>query len=162
MNRKQVTSAWVFIFFIILAFYSLGAGLIESFVNYPLWYLLGTTDVWTRYHQGLSAWIIPLLAFPTLLFQLIVNVLLIFFRPAAVSRASVYFSLVLLLVVIISSLVIQIPIQFQLSQGYSRELVDRLIVTDLWMRIAVGIVRCVVVIVMMKRVLINPLLKSKF
>jgi hypothetical protein len=42
----------VFIAFIVLTFYRLGAGYLESFVEHPLWHILGETDRWVAYHQA--------------------------------------------------------------------------------------------------------------
>jgi len=127
----------------------MGAAFVESFVNYPLWHIIGKTDTWISYHTALGPRIIATLAVPALLLQLITNILLIFFRPLAVPTWMIWVTLLLLLIAIASSAFIQIPIQFQLDSGYSTELVDHLISTDLSWRISITIIRCILTIYML-------------
>jgi hypothetical protein len=136
MTQMQTSklSVWTFVLFVFIIFYSTGAGYVESFVNYPLWYIIGSSPSWATYHQALSAKIIIFLAIPYLLISLILNVMIFFFRPLAIPRWTVWSCLILLLISIFSSAIIQIPIQLQLDIVYKKELVDELIVTDFWLR----------------------------
>lgn len=145
LSRKQVFITWHFIFFTALTFYTLGAGYVESFVNYPTWYILGKTDQWIEYHVALGSRIIVALAFPTLVLSLISNVLLLFFKPPEIARWMVWSTLLLLMVGILSSLFIQIPIQVRLDQGYNEALVDQLISTSFWLREVMAAIRCCLV-----------------
>jgi hypothetical protein len=149
MKAVNKITTWNFIFFIGISFYSMGATLVESLVNYPIWHIIGHSDTWTTYHIALGEKIIPVLAVPVLLLQLIANVLLFFFRPFLIPKWTVWTTLLLLLIVIISSAFIQIPIQFKLNEGYSSELMDTLISSDLFFRVAVGVVRNCLVVYMM-------------
>lgn len=142
VSRKQVFITWHFIFFTALTFYTLGAGYLESFVNYPVWYILGPSDQWIPYHVALGSRVIWVLAFPTLVLSLISNVLLLFFRPPAVGWWLVWCALLLLLVGILSSVFIQIPLQMQLDKGYNKVLVDHLISTSFWLRELMAAIRC--------------------
>ena len=72
---RSIDSTPVFIAFVVLTFYSLGAGYLESFVNYPLWHIIGTTDRWVVYHQALGPRVIVVLAIPALVLSLSANVL---------------------------------------------------------------------------------------
>ena len=74
----------VFIAFIVLTFYGLGAGYLESFVNYPLWHIIGESDRWVAYHEALGPRVVFVLAIPALALSLIANVLLFVRRPPAV------------------------------------------------------------------------------
>lgn len=156
MTRKNKIITWNFLFFIIISFYSMGAGFVESIVNYPLWHILGPSDVWIAYHEGLGQRIVPVLAVPALVLQFISNVLLFFFYPSLIPRWTIRATFLLLLVAIISSFVIQIPIQAALATGYSEELVDRLIKSDLIFRVAVAAIRNSVIIYMMYLLLRKP------
>lgn len=149
MTTKSKLFTWNFIFFIAVSFYSLGAGFVESLVNYPVWHIIGPSDVWINYHKALGPGIIATLAVPALLLQLITNILLLFFRPSLVPKWTVWVTLLLLLIAIISSAIIQIPIQVQLDTGYTKELVDRLISTDLAGRVLIAIARCILILYMM-------------
>lgn len=153
MANRSRRAAWAFIAFTLLSFYSLGAGFLESFVNYPSWHIIGPSEVWIPYHESLHSKIVPVLAIPALLLQLISNILLFFYRPAAVPRAAVWACLFILLIAILSSAFIQIPMQVQLDSGYTRELVDDLIFSDLWLRIAMAVIRCAIVTYLFYRVL---------
>ena len=46
MPLTPLSPSAVFAGFVILTFYSLGAGYLEGFVNYPLWHIIGATDGW--------------------------------------------------------------------------------------------------------------------
>ena len=145
MSRKQRFVAWHFIIFTALAFYTLGAGYLEAFMNYPLWHIIGQSDQWTNYHVALGPRVILLLAFPTLVLSLISNILLFFFRPTEIPRWLVWSTLLLLLVGILSTVFIQIPIQIRLDQGYNEALVNRLISTRFWLRELMAAARCILV-----------------
>lgn len=161
MNRKEKSAAWNFIFFIIFSFYSIGAGFVESLANYPVWHIIGPSDVWVNYHVLLGSKIIVVLAIPALLLQLVTNILLVIFRPASVPKWTVLLTLLLLLIAIISSAFIQIPIQVKLDSGYNQTMVDRLINTDLILRVSTGVVRGVVIVYMMKLYLFSTYKYSK-
>jgi hypothetical protein len=137
-------SVAVFTAFIVLTFYSLGAGFLESFVNYPLWRIIGETDQWVAYHRALGARVIVVLAIPALGLSLIANTLLAFFRPPGVPGWTIAATLVLLLVATVSTFAIQIPIQMTLDTGYDRAAVDRLISSSLWLRDVTGALRAAI------------------
>ena len=61
----------------------LGAGYLESFVNYPLWHIIGESDRWVAYHEALGPRVVFVLAIPALALWLIANVLFVR-RPPAV------------------------------------------------------------------------------
>jgi hypothetical protein len=143
----------VFIAFIVLTFYGLGAGYLESFVNYPLWYILGETDRWVAYHQALGPRVVVVLAIPVLALSLIANVLLCIFRPPALPTWTIATTLLLLLVGIVSTLVIQIPIQMALDVAYDRAAIDRLISSSLWLREIPGGLRAAIAAYMLYLVL---------
>ena len=128
----------IFVAFIALTFYGLGAGYLESFVNYPLWYIVGETDGWVAYHQALGP---SCLAIPALALSLIANVLLCVLRPPALPASSVAATLSLLLVGTASTMVIQIPVQTTLDVAYDCAALDRLISSSLWLRDIPGGIR---------------------
>ena len=152
MANKSDLKRWSFVSFVVVSFYSIGAGMIESMVNYPLWHIIGPSDVWRPYHLALGPKIILYLAIPALLFQLLTNILIIVYKPISLPKWTTWTSLILLIVAIVSSAVVQIPIQGRLDQGYTYELVDRLIQTDLVLRMGVGVIRGILIIYMMNLV----------
>jgi hypothetical protein len=155
VSPRAGAGPWTFVVFIVLTFYTLGAGYLESFVNYPLWHIIGETDRWTDYHRALGPRIAIVLALPVLILSPIANVLLFFVRPRRLPPWTIWATLVLLLVAIVSTLVIQIPIQMQLDTAYDRAAVDRLIATSLWLRDLVGGGRAIIAGYMLHRVLMT-------
>jgi hypothetical protein len=141
---SSVGSTAVFTAFIVLTFYSLGAGYLESFVNYPLWHIIGQTERWPTYHQALGPRVVVVLAIPAIALSLIANALLWFSRPPAVPAWTVAATLVLLLVASVSTFAIQIPIQMTLDVAYDRAAVDRLITSSLWLRDVTGGLRAAI------------------
>ncbi len=152
MNPKSSFGNWNFIAFIIITFYAIGAEFVESLVNYPLWHIVGPSEIWTTYHIALGPKIIAVLAIPALLLQLITNVLLLFFRPAILPKWTAWITLIILLVAVVSSATIQIPIQAKLDSGYTKELVDYLIDTDLYLRVWMSVLRGAIIAYMLSLV----------
>ena len=152
---STATGSAVFIAFVVLTFYGLGAGYLESFVNYPLWHIVGQTDRWVDYHQALGARVIVVLAIPALLLSLIANVLLFVRRPPAVPRWTVAATLSLLIIATVSTFAIQIPIQAALDVAYDRAAVDRLIASSLWLRDVPGGLRAAIAAYMVRLVIVS-------
>lgn len=142
----------VFIAFIVLTFYGLGAGYLESFVNYPLWHIIGETDRWVAYHEALGPRVVVVLAIPALALSLIANGLLFVRRPPAVPAWTVAATLSLLLVSTASTVAIQIPIQMALDVAYDRAALDHLIWSSLWLRDIPGGIRAAVAAYMLRLV----------
>ena len=126
-------SIWLFLITFALTFYGVGASFVESFVNYPTWPLIGTGE-FRAYHQALSPLIIRYMVIPMII-AAVLNVLLVWFRPAPVPRWAMWLSVILNIIIWASTAIIQIPIQMQLSSdGLSLPLIDQLIFTNFWFR----------------------------
>ncbi len=124
---------WIFVTAFALVFYGTGAAVIESFVNYSSWHLIGA-DEFIAYHQFISPRVLAFLVAPLLLGTAF-TVLMLWSRPAAIPRWAVWAAIAAQAVVWISTVTIQVPIQIQLSShGLSVALVDRLIETNFWLR----------------------------
>jgi hypothetical protein len=143
-SSSPTGSTRIFIAFIVLTFYGLGAGYLESFVNYPLWRVIGEADQWVAYHRALGPRVVVVLAIPAIALSLIANALLVFYRPAAIPLWTIVATLALLLVATVSTFTIQIPIQIALDAGYDRAAVDRLISSSLWLRDLPGALRAAI------------------
>lgn len=112
-----------------LAFYVTGASFVQSFVNYPTWRLIGAAE-FQAYHQAMSALIIKVMVLPWLL-EIVLTVLLLWLRPQPLPRWPVVLALTLHLIAFISTALIQIPIQTQLSEhGLSLAHLEKLLATD--------------------------------
>jgi hypothetical protein len=121
----------LFIFFM-LSFYGFGAGVLDSFAMYHSWLFVGEAEFATM-HQEAGARIISFYVLP-LVVCTIFNVLLFWYRPAALPKSLVWIAFSALLTVWLSSVFIQIPIQFQLDHGKDTALLNKLILTD-WIRV---------------------------
>jgi hypothetical protein len=127
------TFSWLFLITFALLFYGMGASFVEGFVNYPTWRLIGA-DEFAVYHQALSPLIVGYMVIPKLLTTLL-TMLLVWLRPASIPRWAMWLALVLQLVPWASTFAIQLPIQAQLSSGgLSLPLIERLMLTDWWLR----------------------------
>lgn len=126
-------NAWVFVIAMALVFYGNGAAFIESFVNYPSWRLVGESE-FTQFHQFLSPRVVSFLVIPALAGTFF-TVLMLWHRPMVIPSWAVWAAIALQAIVWVSTAMIQVPIQIQLSEsGLSLELIDRLIETNWWFR----------------------------
>jgi hypothetical protein len=133
MQTSTKTSIWLFLICFALVFYGMGASFVESFVNYPTWRLIGANE-FRAYHQALSPLIIGYMVIPMLISTLL-TVLLLWFRPDPLPQWAIWLAVVLQLIVWVSTVTIQLPIQMQLSRdGLSLPLIDRLVFTNWWLR----------------------------
>ena len=127
-NRNKFPSI-VFSIYILLSFYVFGGGIVNSLVSYRTWRWVGAEE-FPKFHQVDSKLIIPL--FVIFFFLTFVPQLLLFwFRPAVIPKGLVWLAFLLNLVVLISTVTIQIPIQTQLDKSFSPELIENLISTDM-------------------------------
>jgi hypothetical protein len=70
-----------------------------------------------------------------MLITTLLTVLLLWFRPTPLPRWAIWLAVVLQLIIWVSTVAIQLPIQMQLSgDGLSLPLIDRLIYTNWWLR----------------------------
>ena len=153
---SSIGATAVFMAFIALTFYGLGAGYLESFVNYPLWYIVGESDRWVEYHQALGPRVVVVLAIPALVLSLVTNALLFLRRPPVVPAWTVTATLSLLLVGTVSTLAIQLPLQTALDVAYDRTAIDRLISSSLWLRDIPGGMRAAIAAYMLHLVVSGP------
>jgi hypothetical protein len=116
-----------------LVLYGTGAAFIESFVNYSSWHLVGGAE-FAQFHQFITPRVLAYLVVPMVLGTLF-SVLLLWFRPAVIPLWAVWVTVALQAVVWMSTAMIQVPIQVQLSaDGLSIPLIERLIETNFWFR----------------------------
>lgn len=126
-------SRWIFLIAFALVFYGTGAAFIEGFVNYPSWPLIGAEE-FLAYHHFISPRVLALLVAPLLLGTVFTG-LLLWSRPAGIPAWAVWVALAAQAVVWVATATIQVPIQLQLSaHGQSAELMQRLIVSNFWLR----------------------------
>jgi hypothetical protein len=129
MANKTNISSIVFSVYILLAFYVFGGGIVNSLVSYRTWRWVGENE-FPKFHQIDSSLIIPLFVIFFFL-SFIPQVLLFWFRPVVIPSWLVWLALIFNLVALVSTITIQIPIQTELDNKFSGELIERLISTDM-------------------------------
>ena len=154
-QKKHTTSAFIFSVYILLEFYVLGAGMVTSLVGYRIWKWVGPNE-FPRFHQADNAHIIPVFVIFFFL-SFIPQILLFWFRPSAIPKWMVWLALGLNLIMLFSSITIQIPIQMELDTRFSMELIERLISTDLAFRVFPMAILGVINFIMLHKVVKNTL-----
>ncbi|HEX6278519.1 MAG TPA: hypothetical protein VFZ49_00770 [Pyrinomonadaceae bacterium] len=152
MHATSKFPVWLFLITFALTFYGMGASFVESFVNYPTWRLIGSAE-FVAYRQALSPLIIGYMVIP-LLVATILTLLLVWFRPQPIPRWAVWVSVGLQMISWISTAMIQIPIQMELSaNGLSLPLIDQLIFTNFWYRKVPQVINVILFLWMMSLLL---------
>ncbi|GAB3913757.1 hypothetical protein GCM10028803_58330 [Larkinella knui] len=118
--------------YFVVSFYVLGALIIENDVNYSTWYQIESTS-FSAYHQSLESHL-RIYLFTPMAIQFLLNGLLIRQKPVAL-RSWFIVTLVLNGYIIGESLLVQVPIHKALTNRYSVDLIDRLIMYHLWWRL---------------------------
>jgi hypothetical protein len=129
MANRNKTSAIVFSAYILLTFYVLGGGIVNSLVGYRTWRAVGPNE-FPAFHQVDSSLIIPLFVIFFFL-SFIPQILLFWFRPVIIPKQLVWLALLFNLIALVSTITVQIPIQTELDKRFSLELIERLISTDM-------------------------------
>ncbi len=130
-NRNKISSI-VFSIYVLLCFYVFGGGIVNSLVSYKTWRWVGEKE-FPKFHQVDSSLIIPLFVIFFFL-SFIPQILLFWFRPLIIPKPLIWLAFLLNLATLISTITIQIPIQSELDKAFSRDLIERLISTDLVFR----------------------------
>ncbi len=152
MNRSSKFSIWLFLITFTLAFYGMGASFVESLVNYPTWRLIGANE-FRAYHQALSPLIVGYMVIPLIVTTLLTGAML-WFRPLSIPQWMIWSSIALQIVIWTSTVLFQLPIQFELSStGLSLTSIDRLIFTNFWFRRIPGLLNNILFFWMMARLI---------
>ena len=129
MVNNNRASSIVFSVYILVAFYVFGGGIVNSLVGYRTWRAVGVNE-FPKFHQIDGSLIIPLFVV-FFFFSFIPQILLFWFRPMSISKWLVWLALVFNLITLVSTILIQIPIQTELDKRFSLELIEKLISTDM-------------------------------
>ena len=116
VNNNRVSSI-VFSVYILVAFYVFGGGIVNSLVGYRTWRAVGVNE-FPKFHQIDGSLIIPLFVV-FFFFSFIPQILLFWFRPMSISKWLVWLALVFNLITLVSTIMIQIPIQTELDKRFS-------------------------------------------
>ena len=129
MANKNKFATLVFSIYILVSFYVFGGGIVNSLVAYKTWRAVGVNE-FQEFHHIDSSLIIPLFVV-FFFFSFVPQILLFWFRPRIIPKWLVWVALLFNLITLVSTITIQIPIQNELSKGFSKELIERLISTDM-------------------------------
>jgi hypothetical protein len=138
-----------FLFFA-LSFYCFGAGMMDSLVAYHSWNFINSED-FPLMHQESGTRIIRVFVLPTLLLT-IITIIMIWKRPHTIPKSWFVVGLSFQMIVWLSSIFIQIPIQFLLDKRRDEEALQRLLTTD-WIRIIAWLFYMIIVSTMLYRIL---------
>lgn len=128
MSNKNKISSIVFAVYILLGFYVFGGGVVNALVAYKTWRVVGAKE-FPEFHHIDSSLIIPLFVVFFFL-SFIPQILLLWFRPMIIPKWLVWLALLFNFITLVSTIMIQIPIQQQLDKQFSAELIEKLISTD--------------------------------
>ena len=160
MTNTNRISTIVFSVYILLTFYVLGGGIVNSLVGYRTWREVGANE-FPKFHHVDSALIIPLFVIFFFL-SFIPQILLFWFRPVVIPKGMVGLALLLNLVALVSTITVQIPIQKQLDSKFSLELIEKLISTDMTFRRIPMLLMAIVNFIMLYKVVKHSINKPNF
>lgn len=131
MKTNNNISALAMTAYFLLAFYIYGATVMEVFVYYPSWQYIHSD--WIAFKKLVDNLIIPRYVIPTILVY-IPLIVMFWHRSKAVPKWTIWVSLIGYLIPTISTMLVQLPIQFKLEEGFDQGLYEKLMWTDLYYR----------------------------
>ena len=114
--------------FCTVTFYSYGTAMMDYFLVYPSRTIVGNGE-FVAYHALLEDRIIPISVVPFAVLT-VLNIALLWQRPAGVPKALMWASLLCLLLDWVSSIFVQIPLNLQLNAGKDPALIQRVMDTN--------------------------------
>jgi phosphate starvation-inducible membrane PsiE len=138
------------VLFFVLTIYSFAGGTLLGIVNYPTWRSFNATE-FPAIHHAVNK---PIMIFFVPFFSLcvLVNILLIWFHPPAMSTLWVGVTAALNLFIWIVTVTLAIPIHKQLDDAKSVELIDKLIIYHVYLRVIPGLILMLITGVMLYQV----------
>ncbi len=110
--------------YFVLAIYMFGGGVMSTLCYYKSWELVGAEE-FPAVHQSVSNRILPFFV-PVLVALVLVNILLIWFHPPAVSTWLITLTAAVNLFIVVVRLTVFLPIHRQLDKAKSTELIQTL------------------------------------
>jgi uncharacterized membrane protein len=130
-TMPAVSTDWLLLIHLVATIYMTGVIWFVQIVHYPLFALTGP-DQFREYEQRhceLTTWVVG----PPMLIEAVTAALLLWMRPDGVSAAVAMFGAGLLLVIWLSTALLQVPCHERLSQGFDPDVQRRLVRTN-WIR----------------------------
>lgn len=136
MKTPSTFSHWIFVAYLFLTFYCLGAAVMNEFVEYQSWADLGpylSVADFAAWHIATTQHTMPFLTIPAMLLTGAL-VLLYWHLPPNVPRPVLWLASLCHVLVWATTIFVQWPLEEALSQGYyTPDLMERLLRTD-WVR----------------------------
>lgn len=135
------------VLFFILTIYSFAGGTLLGVVNYPTWRSFNPAD-FPALHQAVNR---PIKIYYVPFFSLcvVLNILLVWFHPPAMSTAWVAAAAILNVLIWIVTVALAIPIHKQLDHAKSVELIDKLIFYHVYLRVVPGLILMLITAVLL-------------
>ncbi len=143
MKLKHILTVLYFI----TTTYAFGGGVMQGVINYPAWKMIRAEE-FPAFHQSMDRRILAFFV-PIFLLSVPISLLMIWFRHPAISRKLILVAALSNLIIFLVTITWEIPIQGQLAQAKSAELIDRLIFYDRYLRLIPGLVVLIVNVVML-------------
>ncbi len=135
--------------YFVLAIYAFAGGVVQNVVNYPSWKLISAEDLPAVHKYVVRRQIIYV---PFVLLGFLVNIVLIWVHHPAMSTPLIVIAAAFYLLILVVTVTLVVPIHKQLDKVKSVELIDRIVVYDLYLRVIPGCMKMVVIIIMLYQV----------
>ena len=135
--------------YFVLAIYAFAGGVVQNVVNYPSWKLISAEDLPAVHKYVVRRQIIYV---PFVLLGFLVNIVLIWVHHPAISTPLIVIAAAFYLWILVVTATLVVPIHKQLDKAKSVELIDRIVVYDLYLRVIPGCMKMVVIIIMLYQV----------
>jgi len=135
--------------YFVLAIYAFAGGVVQNVVNYPSWKLISAEDLPAVHKYVVRRQIIYV---PFVLLGFLVNIVLIWVHHPAISTPLIVIAAAFYLLILVVTVTLVVPIHKQLDKAKSVELIDRIVMYDLYLRVIPGCMKMVVIIIMLYQV----------
>ncbi len=139
--------------FFVLAIYAFAGGVVQNFVNYPSWKLIGADD-FPRLHKYVVRR--QFIYVPFVFLGVLANIAVIWFHHPAMSTPLIVLSAALFLFIVVVTVMLVIPLHMKLDQIKSDELIDRIVKYDRYLRAIPGCIQMIVVVMLLYQVVSVP------
>ncbi len=139
------------ILYLMFNVYAFGGGIMQGVMNYPAWKIIGPTE-FPAFHQSIDSRIF-LFFVPIFFLSVPISILMIWFGHPAISRRLLLATALINLFIFLVTVTLAIPIQSQLAETKSVELIDRLIFYDRYLRNIPGLFGMILNFAMLHQIL---------
>ncbi len=136
--------------FFFLVIYAFSGGVLLGVLGYPDWKLIGAEE-FPGFHRSYFKRT-SILYVPFVFLSVVVNIVLIWFHPPAISTPWIVITAALQVFISVVTSMMVIPIHMKLNEAKSTELIDRVVKYHLYLRMIPGVMTMIFTIVMLYQV----------